>query len=359
MLLADLGAEVIRVDRVSTVQAGPGEMTRADHMGRGRRSLAVDLKTPGGVEAVLRLAATADALFEPFRPGVAERLGIGPDVCLARNPQLVYGRMTGWGQEGPYAQMAGHDINYIALAGALAPIGRKGQGPIPPLNLVGDYGGGGMLLAFGLLAALLETQRSGKGQVVDAAMVDGAAILMTVFYGLYAAGNWSLERGTNMLDTGAHFYDVYETADGEYVSIGSIEPQFYAELLRLTGLEKESLPDQMDRSGCRRSRRKWRRSSAPRAAMSGVRSWKAAIVLLRAGALPRRSAGASHKPAAQSLCGGWRPPAAGAGRRASAATANAAPLPPPRAGGQTDEILRAAGFSQAEIQSLRGDGAVA
>ena len=358
MLLADLGAEVIRVDRVSTVQAGPGEMTRADHMGRGRRSLAVDLKTPGGVEAVLRLAATADALFEPFRPGVAERLGIGPDVCLARNPKLVYGRMTGWGQEGPYAQMAGHDINYIALAGALAPIGRKGQGPIPPLNLVGDYGGGGMLLAFGLLAALLETQRSGKGQVVDAAMVDGAAILMTVFYGLYAAGNWSLERGTNMLDTGAHFYDVYETADGEYVSIGSIEPQFYAELLRLTGLEKESLPDQMDRSG-------WSALKEKMAAIFRTKSrdeWCAIMEGSDVCFAPVLSlAEAPEHPHNQQRSlfvevGGLRQPAPAP---RFSRTANAAPLPPPRAGGQTDEILRAAGFSQAEIQSLRGDGAVA
>jgi alpha-methylacyl-CoA racemase len=177
-----------------------------------------------------------------------ERLGLGPDVCLARNPRLVYGRMTGWGQEGPLAKAAGHDINYIALAGALDPIGRRGEAPVPPLNLVGDFGGGGMLLAFGMACALVERAQSGKGQVVDAAMVDGAAVLMTIFHGMHQAGFWSEERGTNLLDTGAHFYDVYETADGKYVSIGSIEPQFYAELVRLAGLEGETLPPQMDRT---------------------------------------------------------------------------------------------------------------
>lgn len=358
MLLADLGAEVIRVDRVSTVRAGPREMTRSDHMGRGRRSLAVDLKTPGGVEAVLRLTATADALFEPFRPGVAERLGIGPDVCLACNPKLVYGRMTGWGQEGPYAQMAGHDINYIALSGALAAIGRRGEAPVPPLNLVGDFGGGGMLLAFGLLAALLETQRSGQGQVVDAAMVDGAALLMTVFYGLHAVGNWTLERGTNALDTGAHFYNVYETADGQYVAVGSIEPQFYAELLRLTGLEKERLPDQMDRRGWPTLKEKvaaiFRSKSRAEwcAIMEGTDVCFAPVLSL---------AEAPEHPHNQQRglfveVGGLRQPTPAP---RFSRTANATPLPPPRAGQQTDEILRAAGFSPVEIQRLRQDGAVA
>ena len=200
----------------------------------------IDLKNPEGVATVLDLVASADALLEGFRPGVAERLGIGPDECLARNPKLVYGRMTGWGQTGPYAPTAGHDINYIALAGALEPIGRAGGPPVPPLNLVGDFGGGGLVLAFGMVCALLEAQRSGEGQVVDAAMVDGAAVLMTMFHAFTAMGIWNPERGTNMLDTGAHFYDVYETSDGRYVSIGSIEPQFYAELLRLTGLTDEA-----------------------------------------------------------------------------------------------------------------------
>ncbi len=248
MMLADMGADVIRVDRAQAVQGGDPERPPADLLARGRRSIGVDLKNPDGVEVVLTLVEQADALIEGFRPGVAERLGIGPDDCLARNPRLVYGRMTGWGQEGPYAPAAGHDINYIALAGALEPIGRRGQAPVPPLNLVGDFGGGGLMLAFGVVAALLEAQRSGQGQVIDAAMVDGAASLMTMTHSFRAMGIWNDERGTNMLDTGAHYYDVYETADGAYVSIGSIEPQFYAELLRLTGLEGEDLPWQNDRS---------------------------------------------------------------------------------------------------------------
>ncbi|HWJ61683.1 MAG TPA: CaiB/BaiF CoA-transferase family protein [Acidimicrobiales bacterium] len=251
MLLADLGADVIRIDRSSGVNAfgqGPDAEPPADILARGRRSVAVDLKHPDGVATVLDLVAEADVLLEGFRPGVMERLGLGPDVCLERNPKLVYGRMTGWGQEGPYASAAGHDINYIALAGALEPLGRAGEQPTPPLNLVGDFGGGGMMLAFGVCAALVEVARSGEGQVIDAAMIDGAASLMTMTWSFKHMGIWADERGTNMLDTGAHFYDTYETADGKYVSIGSIEPQFYAELLRLTGIDPESLPKQMDKS---------------------------------------------------------------------------------------------------------------
>ena len=249
MVLSDLGADVLRVDRAQAVRGGDPERPPLDILNRGRRSIGVDLKNPDGVQTVLKLAETADALIEGFRPGVAERLGIGPDDCLARNPKLVYGRMTGWGQDGPMASAAGHDINYIALAGALEPIGRAGQAPVPPLNLVGDFGGGGMLLALGVVSALLEASRSGKGQVVDAAMVDGAATLMSMFHGMKAMGFWTEERGTNLLDTGAHFYDVFECADGKYVSIGSIEPQFYAELLRLTGLEDDdALKAQMNRA---------------------------------------------------------------------------------------------------------------
>jgi alpha-methylacyl-CoA racemase len=248
MVLSDLGAEVLRIDRAQAVRGGDPDRPPLDILNRGRRSIGVDLKNPDGVQTVLKLVETADALIEGFRPGVAERLGIGPDDCLARNPRLVYGRMTGWGQDGPLAHAAGHDINYIALAGALEPIGRAGQAPVPPLNLVGDFGGGGMLLALGVVAALLESSKSGQGQVVDAAMVDGAATLMSMFHGMKAMGFWTEERGTNLLDTGAHFYDVFECADGKYVSIGSIEPQFYAELLRLTGLEgDEELKAQMNR----------------------------------------------------------------------------------------------------------------
>jgi len=248
MMLADMGADVVRVDRAQSVMGGDPATPPADVLNRGRRSIGVDLKNPDGVEAVLSLIETADALIEGFRPGVMERLGLGPDAALARNPRLVYGRMTGWGQDGPYAPTAGHDINYIALAGALDPIGRRGEAPVPPLNLVGDFGGGGMLLAYGLVCGLLSARTTGKGQVVDAAMVDGAAVLTTMFHAFRAMGMWEDERGTNLLDTGAHFYDVYETADGRYVSIGSIEPQFYQELLRLTGLEDEELPWQHDRA---------------------------------------------------------------------------------------------------------------
>jgi alpha-methylacyl-CoA racemase len=248
-MLADMGADVIRVDRAQAVRGGDPATPPADVLNRGRRSIGLDLKHPDGLETLLALVEDADALFEPFRPGVAERLGFGPDVCLERNPRLVYGRMTGWGQDGPYAHTAGHDINYIALAGALWPVGRAGQGPVPPLNLVGDFGGGGMLLAYGLVCGLLEAARSGEGQVVDAAMVDGAACLMMMFHAFRAMGIWEDARGSNLLDTGAHFYDVYECSDGEYVSIGSIEPQFYGELLKHTGLGGDAdLPWQHDKS---------------------------------------------------------------------------------------------------------------
>ncbi len=248
MMLADMGADVVRVDRAGAVTGGDPADPPKDTLARNRRSIGIDLKNPDGVEAVLKLVESADGLIEGFRPGVTERLGLGPDECAARNPKLVYGRMTGWGQDGPYALAAGHDINYIALAGALEPIGRAGGPPHPPLNLVGDFGGGGMYLAFGMVCGILEARQSGQGQVVDAAMVDGAASLNNMIWGMKSMGLWHEERGTNLLDTGAHFYDVYECRDGKYVSIGSIEPQFYAELLRLTGLEGEDLPRQMDRS---------------------------------------------------------------------------------------------------------------
>ena len=237
MLLADMGAEVIRVERAQNVRGPAPDTPHFDVMLRGRRNIALDLKQPDGVATLLDLVEKADALIEGFRPGVMERLGVGPDECLARNPKLVFGRMTGWGQDGPYAQAAGHDINYISLAGALAHIGRAGEAPVPPLNLVGDFGGGGMFLAYGVVCALLEAQRSGKGQVVDTAMVDGAAVLMSMFWSFRTMGvHDENARGTNLLDTGAHFYDVFECSDGTYISLGSIEPQFYAELLQRTGL---------------------------------------------------------------------------------------------------------------------------
>jgi alpha-methylacyl-CoA racemase len=235
MALGDLGAEVLRLDRATSVASGRGTMPASPYasLDRNRRSMGIDLKNPRAAEVVLSLCERADVMMESFRPGVAERLGVGPDAALARNPRLVYGRMTGWGQDGPLAQDPGHDINYIALAGVLAHIGEAGGPPVPPLNLIGDFGGGGLLLAFGVLAALLERERSGKGQVVDAAMVDGSVMLMSVFVGLSAMGFWSDDRGTNMLDGGAHFYGVYETSDGGYISIASYEPQFYAELVKL------------------------------------------------------------------------------------------------------------------------------
>jgi alpha-methylacyl-CoA racemase len=249
MMLADMGAEVIRVERAGAVRGPAPDTPHFDALQRGRRNVALDLKHPEGVETFLRLVDQADALVEGFRPGVMERLGAGPDVCLARNPRLVFGRMTGWGQDGPYAHAAGHDINYIALAGALAHIGRAGEGPVPPLNLVGDFGGGGMLMAFGVACGLLEAAKSGQGQVIDCAMVDGAAILMTMFWAFKNIGMHDENRpGTNLLDTGAHFYDVYRCQDDKFISIGSIEPQFYAELLRLTGLDGDpEFGSQMDR----------------------------------------------------------------------------------------------------------------
>jgi alpha-methylacyl-CoA racemase len=248
MILSDLGADIIRVERAQSV-TGDFSRDNKEVIYRGRRSVGIDLKNADGVEAVMRLVEQADALIEGFRPGVTERLGIGPDACLARNPKLVYGRMTGWGQDGPYAMAAGHDINYIALAGALAHMGRAGGKPTPPMNLIGDFGGGGMLLALGVVSAILEARGSGAGQVVDAAMIDGSASLMAMMWGLRAMGVWDERLGENVLDTGAPFYDTYETADGKFIALGSLEPQFYAELLARTGLDAEGLPPQMDREG--------------------------------------------------------------------------------------------------------------
>jgi len=241
MILADFGADVVRVDRVGS--------RSADFLARGKRSVAVDLKKPEGVETVLRLADKADVLIEPFRPGVMERLGLGPEVAQGRNPKLVYGRLTGFGQQGPYASMAGHDINYIATSGVLSTIGRKGEKPLAPINLVGDFAGGGMLCAMGIAFALLERAKSGKGQIVDAAMVDGAAHLATFLFKFRACGAWNDERGTNLLDSGSPFYDTYETADGGHMAVGALEPQFYAALLQGLGLADADLPAQMDRSG--------------------------------------------------------------------------------------------------------------
>jgi crotonobetainyl-CoA:carnitine CoA-transferase CaiB-like acyl-CoA transferase len=247
MLLADLGATVLRIDRPGPQDLGVARPLRYDLLLRGRRSLAVDLKRLEGKALALRLVERADALIEGFRPGVTERLGLGPEDCLARNPRLVYGRVTGWGQEGPLAQAAGHDINYISLVGALHAFGRRGQAPVPPLNLLGDFAAGALYLALGIVSAILEAQRSGKGQVVDAAMIDGTASLLTAFHGLVAAGLATHERGTNTLDTGAHFYNAYECADGRWISVAAIEGKFYAELLRRLDIDEATMPAQMDR----------------------------------------------------------------------------------------------------------------
>jgi alpha-methylacyl-CoA racemase len=358
MLLADLGADIVRLDRSGNVMGGDPDQPPGDILNRGRRSVGVDLKNPDGIGAVLDLVASADALIEGFRPGVMERLGLGPDVCLERNPKLVYGRMTGWGQDGPYAPTAGHDINYIALAGALEPMGRAGQQPTPPINLIGDFGGGGMLLAFGICAALLEASRSGEGQVIDAAMVDGAASLMAMTWSFRAMGIWNDERGTNMLDTGAHFYDTYETSDGKYVSIGSIEPQFYAELLRLTGSEGEELPHQMDRS-------QW---PAQKERLAGIFRSKTrdewcelmegtdvcfAPVLSMAEA-------PSHPHIAER---GTFTEVAGVTQPAPAPRFSRTPggidRPPPHAGQHTDEVLADWGFTAERIAELRDAKAIA
>ncbi|MDX1649632.1 MAG: CaiB/BaiF CoA-transferase family protein [Myxococcota bacterium] len=357
MMLADMGADVLRVDRAAAVKGDPGRPS-IELLNRGRRSVGVDLKSPEGVETVLRLVERADVLLEGFRPGVMERLGLGPDVCRGRNRGLVYARMTGWGQQGPMAHAAGHDINYIALAGALAHIGREGERPLPPLNLVGDFGGGGMLLAFGIAAALVERARSGEGQVVDAAMVDGAALLMTMMHGFRHAGMWRDERGTNLLDTGAHFYDVYETSDGKFVSVGSIEPQFYAELLRRTGLEGEELPHQMDRG-------QWPAMRERLASLFKRKTrdeWCAIMEGSDVCFAPVLTMGEAYEHPHNVSRGtfvevqGMKQP--GPAPRFDR-TPGAVQGPPPWAGQHTDEALADWGFSGEEIAKLRESGAVA
>jgi len=249
MLLADLGATVLRIDRPEPPSLGIERPLRFNLLLRNRKAIALDLKSASARDLVLRLVESADALLEGFRPGVMERLGLGPDSCLTRNPRLVYGRMTGWGQTGPLAQVAGHDLNYIGLTGVLHAMGREGQPPTPPLNLVGDFGGGALYLAVGVLAAIIEAVRSGQGQVVDAAIVDGTASLATSLFGLHAAGLWNDKRGHNMLDSGAYFYDVYECADGKWISVAPLERKFHDKLLELMGLDRESLGRQADRDG--------------------------------------------------------------------------------------------------------------
>ena len=358
MMLSDMGADVVRVDRADSVQGGDPALPPADLLARGRRSIGVDLKSPEGVEVVLGLVESADALLEGFRPGVAERLGIGPDTCLARNPRLVYGRMTGWGQDGPYASAAGHDINYISLAGALEPIGRRGEAPVPPLNLVGDFGGGGMLLAFGLACGIVEAQRSGRGQVVDAAMVDGAAALMTMTHSFRAMGVWDDVRGTNMLDTGAPFYDVYETADGQYVSIGSIEPQFYAELLRLTGLDGVELPWQHDKAQWPAMKERFAALFRTKTRAEWCELMEGTDVCFAPVLSIPEAIEHPHNVARGTFVEVAGIPQPGPAPRFSRTPAEIQ-SPPAHAGQHTDEILAEAGFDAEAVAKLKEAGAVA
>jgi alpha-methylacyl-CoA racemase len=354
MMLSDMGAEVLRLDRVpKRVASGPAR----DVLNRGRLNVGVDFKHAQGVALVLELCERADALIEGFRPGVMERLGLGPEPCLTRNPKLVYGRMTGWGQHGPLAQAAGHDINYIALSGALHAIGRAGEKPLPPLNLVGDFGGGGMLLAFGVVCALLDARRSGRGQVVDAAMIDGASILMAMFYGMAASGFHGEQRGTNLLDTGAHFYETYETADGKHVAIGAIEPKFYAELMQKIGLGAEPLAAQMDRSA-------WPAMKEKLAAVFKQKTQAEWCTLLEgsdacfAPVLSMREVAehAQHKARAGfvELAGVIQPAPA----PRFSVSAPDLPRAPSHAGQDTEAGLRNWGISQQQIAALREQGAI-
>jgi alpha-methylacyl-CoA racemase len=356
MVLADLGAEVISVDRPPLVPSAPGSAAY-DLLRRGRRSVAVDLKHDQGAEVVLRLVAGADALLEGFRPGVAERLGVGPAECLARNPRLVYGRMTGWGQEGPLAQSAGHDLTYAAVAGALAHIGRKDAVPTPPLNLVADFGGGGMLLALGLVAGMLHAQRTGEGQVVDAAMVDGTALLMTPFFGASAMGFWSDERGTNLLDSGAPFYDVYRCADGAEIAVGALEPQFYAALLDVVGLAATSLPDQHDPAGWPEIRTRLTEAFASQPRQHWLDRADGRDACLAPVLTMREAADHPHLRARGTIVDVDGVPNPAPAPRFSATPA-ALDRPPALAGEHTDEVLADAGFAAAEVAALRAAGAI-
>jgi len=358
MMLSDMGAEVLRIDRTADAGLGIAMETKYNLLNRGRRSVAFDLKRPEAAEALLRLVERADALIEGFRPGVMERLGIGPDQCLARNPRLVYGRMTGWGQEGPLAHAAGHDINYIALAGALHSIGRAGETPVPPLNLVGDFGGGALYLALGIVTGLLEAQKSGKGQVVDTAMVDGVASLMTAIYGMRGAGVFTDNRGENMLDTGAHFYDAYETSDGKYICIGSIEAKFYEELLRLSGLKGEELPRQLDRKSWPAMKERIAKLFRTKTRDEWCRIMEGSDVcfapVLSMEEAPRHPHNRQRATFVEEN-GVIQPAPAPRFSR----TPSAIQRPPARPGEHTEEALRDWGFSVSDLERLRACGAIA
>ncbi len=357
MMLADLGADVVRLDRTSGggLAALPGDL-----LNRNRRSLAVDLKTPEGREVALALVAGADALIEGFRPGVTERLGLGPDDCLAANPRLVYGRMTGWGQDGPLARTAGHDIDYLALTGALHGIGRAGERPVPPINLLGDFGGGGMMLALGIVAALYAVRTGAPGQVVDAAIVDGVSVLATQIHALRRIGMWQDPRGVNLLDGGAPFYDTYECADGRYVAVGALEPQFYEELVRLTGfpLDGDEAPDRTNPANWPALRESWARLFRTRtrdewaellagsdACVAPVLDWAEAPEHPH---LAARGVFVAHDEVTQP-----------APAPRFSATPTSVRRPPPQAGEHTDELLAEAGFDADRITALRAAGTVA
>ena len=366
MLLADLGAEVLRIDRTEPSGLGVPMDVKFDVSGRNRRSVALDIKQPAGRDAVLRLIDRADVLIEGWRPGVAERLGLGPEACQARNPGLVFGRMTGFGQTGPLAQAAGHDLNYIALTGALQAIGAGSGGgaagtdkPIPPLNLVGDYGGGALYLAFGLLAAIFERSRSGQGQVVDAAMVDGASSLMSIFFGMAASGAWNVEqRAANLLDGGAPFYDTYATADAKWVSIGALEPKFFAELVQRIGLDDNYLKRQYDR----RCWPEMRKAITALIAAKTRDDWSALLEgtdVCFAPVLTLTEASAHRHALARGghiEVGGVTQPAP-APRFSRSQPSQ--PTPAVKAGTHTDTVLAEAGFSPDEISALRATGAAA
>lgn len=360
MMLADMGADVIRVERAQSVRGPAPDTPHWDVMLRGRRNVAIDLKNDRGVETLLRLVDGADALIEGFRPGVMERLGIGPETCLARNPRLVFGRMTGWGQDGPLAGAAGHDINYIALAGALAHFSRRGEAPVPPLNMVGDFGGGGLMLAFGIVCALLEARSSGKGQVVDSAMVDGSATLMSMFWAFKNVGMFDESSpGTNLLDTGAHFYDVYECADGRYLAVGAIEPQFYAIFLGLTGLSDDpDMESQMDRA-------KWpllKVKVATRIKTKSRDEWAAIFDGTDGCVAPvltmSEAAAHPHNVARRTFIEVAGVPQPAPTPRFSRTTPST-PTKPDHPGEHSREVLASAGFTAAEIDELIAVGAVA
>lgn len=356
MLLSDLGADVVRIDRKGPGQQGGGRGSPADVTARGRRSVALDLKNPEAIETCLKLLEQADGLIEGFRPGVMERLGLGPDVALARNPKLVYGRMTGWGQTGPYAKAAGHDMNYIAITGALAAIGTTDK-PVPPLNLVGDFGGGALYLAFGLLAGVIHARATGQGQVIDCAMSDGAASLMAMFYGFKAGGMWTEGRRSNLLDGGAHFYDTYECADGKWISIGSIEPQFYLLLLEKTGISDPQFQHQM-------SREEWPELREKLAVVIRTKSrddWCAIMdatdvcfaPVLTMDEAPSHAHNAARETFVE-VAGVIQPAPA----PRFSATPGAIQGPPPRIGADNDQALADWGFPAESIAALKASGAL-